>query len=318
MYPAIEPYRCGWLPVGNGHEVYWEECGNPDGICVLILHGGPGAGCTPNNRRYYAPDRYRVVLFDQRNCGRSRPHASLPEVDLSDNDTWSLVEDIERVRLHLGIEKWLIQGASWGATLALAYAEAYPSRVTGLILPSATTSRRSEIALLTTGLGRMFRPAWAELTGFAATDGEEGSLLDKMHRLLFDRDPDVRFEAATRWCAWEMAILPTATAPFPRFEDLDFRLAFARLVTHFWRHACWLEEGALLANADRIAHLPGIIIQGRLDLGNLSGTPWELATRLPNVELVIVDEAGHEGGASASDILRAYTDRWPTAGRTSG
>lgn len=315
MYPPIEPYRHGWLDAGEGHEVYWEECGNPGGIAVVVLHGGPGSGCTPNNRRYFDPERYRIVLFDQRNCGRSRPHASVCDVDLSSNTTWHLVEDIERLRAHLGIDRWIVKGASWGSTLALAYAETFPERVTALILPSATMSRRSEIDLLTAGLGRMFRSAWAELTAFADTDPQEGSVLDKMHRLLFSRDPQVCFEAAQRWCAWETAILPTAQAPSPRFEDPDFRLAFARLVTHYWRNGCWLEEGVLLANTPRIAHLPGIILQGRLDLGNLSGTPWELAARLPKVELAIVEDAGHEGGTTASDTLLAFTDElaasWP-------
>jgi proline iminopeptidase len=311
VYPPIEPYRHGWLPVGEGHEIYWEECGTPTGIAVVVLHGGPGSGCTPNNRRCFDPTRYRVVLFDQRNCGRSRPHASLPSVDLSSTTTWNLVEDVERLRLHLGIEQWAIQGASWGATLAIAYAEAFPERVLALILPSATTSRRSEIDLLTVGLGKIFRSEWASLTGFAETDPGEGSVLDKIHRLLFHDDEAVRFEAARQWCAWEMAILPTATAPFPRFEDPDFRLAFARLVTHFWRHGCWLEEGQLLANTERIAHVPGIIIQGRLDLGNLSGTPWELAGRLPKLELVFAEDAGHEGGRSLSEILLVYTETYP-------
>lgn len=314
MYPPIEPHRHGWLEVGDGHELYWEECGEPEGLPVLILHGGPGSGCTVNNRRYYDPDRYRIVLFDQRNCGRSRPHASLPDVDLSTNTTWHLIADMERLREHLGIERWALQGASWGATLALAYAETHPDRVTALILPSATTSRRLEIDLLTVGLGKMFPEAWGRLTDFANRNSEPGGVLDKMHALLFDPDPAMRFEAAERWCDWEMAMLPTAPARFPRFEDPSYRLAFARLVTHYWRHGCWLEEGILLANTDRIAHLPGIIIQGRLDLGNLSGTPWELAAKLPNVELAIVEEAGHEGGPTMGATLLAYTDRLAATG----
>jgi proline iminopeptidase len=217
---------------------------------------------------------------------------------------------MELLRSHLEIDRWAIQGGSWGAALALAYAEEYPDRVLALILLSATAGRHSEISLLTTGLGKMFPAAWAELTEFADQDSEEGTALDKMHRLLFSPEHTVRFEAAKRWCDWEMAMLPTAPAPFPRFEDPKFRLAFARLVTHYWRNGCWLEDEALLTHAGKIVHIPGIIVQGRLDPGNLSGTPWELAARLPKLRLVMVEEAGHEGGPSPAQILLEYTDEF--------
>jgi len=306
MFPPIEPYRTGYLKVGDGHQIYWEECGNPGGKPVVILHGGPGSGCTPNNRRYYDPERWRIVLFDQRNCGRSKPHASETDIDLSTNTTHHLILDIEQLRNELKIEKWAIQGASWGATLALAYAETHPERVSELILLSATSGRRSETDLLTYGLGRMFRDAWKELQDFATQDPTDGPILDKMHRLLFS---PLQEEAATAWCNWEMAILPTAKAPFPRYADPKFRLAFARLVTHFWQNGSWLEEGQLLRNAKKIAHIPGVILQGRLDLGNLSGTPWELAAALPNLKLIFVEESGHEGSPTFSDLLLDWTNR---------
>jgi proline iminopeptidase len=309
VFPAIEPFRSGHLEVGNGHLVYWEECGNANGKPVVVLHGGPGSGCTLGSRRSFNPNVYRIVLLDQRNCGRSLPHACEPQVDLSHNTTQHLIGDIELVRESLGIEKWMVRGASWGATLALAYAEEFPNRVTELMLLSATSGRRMETDLLAVGLGRMFRGAWAEMDGFASRAGPEGGVLDRMHRLLFDPDPEVREEAALQWCAWETAILPTASAPSPRFDSAEFRLAFARLVTHYWRHGCWLDEGILLKQAHRISHIPGVIIQGRLDLGNLSGTPWELAARLPKMELVFIEESGHEGSSTFAEVLDEWTQR---------
>ncbi len=309
MYPPIEPSRSGWADVGNGHHIYWEECGNPQGRPAVVLHGGPGSGCTPNNRRYFAPDAYRIVLFDQRNSGRSRPHASEPWVDLSANTTHHLVEDIEFIRTMLGIEQWLVMGASWGSALALAYAEKYPSHVSELILVSATTGRRAETDLLTTGLGHIFRDSWARLVSFAERDEGQGGILDKMHRLLFSPNPAVREQAAVEWCAWETAILPTASSPSPRFESAEFRLAFARLVTHYWRHGSWLEEGALLAGAGVLADIPGAILQGSLDLGNLSGTPWQLSAALPKLELIFIDDAGHKGSQTFSQALLSFTDR---------
>lgn len=308
-YPEITPYRTGFANVGHGHRVYWEECGNPSGKPVLILHGGPGAGCTPNNRRYYDPDFYRVVLFDQRNCGRSTPHASEPNVDLSTNTTSHLIADIEFLRNMLGVDRWIIQGASWGSVLALAYAETHPHRVKTLILLSLGTGRRLETDLLTVGLSPLFPEAWQQLAQFADEHTSEGPITERYNRLLFDKDPDVCAEAARRWCAWESAILPTAKTPSPRFESAEFRLAFARIVTHYWSNGSWLEEGAIIANASILAPIPGYILQGRLDLSNLSGAPWQLAAAWPGCQLEFVDEAGHEGSTSFSARLRALTDQ---------
>ncbi len=308
-FPEIEPHASGWLAVGGGHEIYWEECGNPAGKPVLIVHGGPGSGCSPGNRRYYDPAIWRIILFDQRNCGRSRPHASDPDIDLSANTTWHLVEDMEALRCHLGVEKWLLQGASWGATLALAYAETHPARVSAMILLSATSGRRSETDLLTYGIGRIFPDAWERLSSFANWAGANLPITDAYARLLFDPDPSVREEAARRWCDWEAAILPTASAPSPRFDSAEFRLAFARLVTHYWSHGSWLEEGQLLRGAGKLGGIPGAILQGRLDLGNLTGTPWELAAAWSGCQLEFVEECGHEGGKSFNEALLGWTSR---------
>ena len=307
MFPEIEPYESGYLDVGDGNRVYWEQSGNPKGKPALVLHGGPGSGCSVNDRRTFDPELYRVVIFDQRNCGRSLPHASEPDIDLTHNTTHHLVADIELLRERLGIEKWLLRGGSWGATLALVYAERYPERVSEIILLSATTGRRLETDLLTVGLSRMFPEAWDRLRGFADEHGETGPILDACNHLLFS---EFREEAASLWCDWEMAMLPTAAKRFPRFESPEFRLAFARLVTHYWRNGSWLEEGEVLAKAGRLAGIPGAILQGRLDLGNLSGTPWELAAAWPGSELLFIEDSGHEGNRTFGDVLLEYTQKF--------
>ena len=310
MFPEIEPYASGHLDVGEGHSIYWETCGNPRGKPVVVLHGGPGSGCTTNNRRYFDPAVYRIVLFDQRNCGRSKPHASELTVDLSANTTWHLVKDIERLRDYLGIERWLVKGASWGSVLALAYAEAHPPRLTEMILVGAAAGRRSETDLLTYGLGRMFPRAWGRFAGFANRTPGEDHIIAKYNRLLFDSDPKVAEEAARHWIEWETAILPTAQTISPRFESPEYRLAFARLVTHYWSNGSWLDEGQLVRNADKLAGIPGVILQGRLDLGNLSGTPWELAGAWLGSELIFIEDSGHEGSKTYSEALLDYTKRF--------
>jgi proline iminopeptidase len=246
LYPKIEPYEHGMLDVGDGHLVYWETCGNPQGRAALVVHGGPGSGCTPGARRWFDPDRYRIVLFDQRNCGRSLPHASDPDIDLARNDTAHLLEDMEALRQHLRIDRWLLLGGSWGAVLALAYAQRHPARVSAMVLMGLATGRRSETDLLTRGLGRLFPDAWARFRDGVPIADRDGDLADSYHRLLFDPDPDVRERAAQSWCQWEMAIVPTAAAPNPRYDDPRFRLAFSRIVTHYFRHRSWLHDDELL------------------------------------------------------------------------
>lgn len=293
LYPPIEPYDSGWLET-NGHEIYWEVSGDPDGKPAVGLHGGPGSGSSPGTRRYFDPAAYQVVLFDQRNCGRSRPHASDLGVDLSTNTTDHLVADIERLREYLGIERWLVRGGSWGSVLALTYAERFPERVTELIVMGVATGRRAETDLLSRGLAPMFPGAWKRD-------------VDEYARLL--NDPATAEQAAIEWCAWEDAIVPTS-GPSPRYEDPRFRLAFARIVTHYWRHGSFLPDGKVLADAHRLAGIPGLIIQGVLDLSNLVGTPWLLHHAWPGSELQLIDDVGHDNGAPMVDALLAATDRF--------
>lgn len=312
LYPAIEPHASGMLEVGDGHRVYWETCGRPDGRPAVVLHGGPGSGCAAEARRYFDPGLYRVVQFDQRGCGRSTPHAGDPTTDLAANTTHHLLADLERLRGHLGIERWLVMGGSWGATLALAYALRQPHRVTGVVLRSVTTTSRWEIAWITRGVGIMLPEAWARFQGGVPPADREGDLVDAYHRLLASPDTGVRAEAARRWCDWEAAVvaLHPGQAPSPRFEDPAFRYAFARLVTHYWRHAAWLADGALLRGATRLAGIPGILVHGRLDLGSPPVTAWRLAQAWPGSALVLVSGAGHDTrDPGLREAVVAATDR---------
>jgi proline iminopeptidase len=281
------------LEVGEGNRVYYEVCGNDEGKPAVVLHGGPGSGCSPFMRRYFDPQRYRIVLFDQRQCGRSTPHASEPNVDLSSNTTRHLIGDIEVLRRHLGIERWLVFGGSWGSVLGLAYAEDNAKVVSEMVLTAVASGRRSETDLLTRGLGLLFPDAWSKFYESAQVGDRYGDLPAAYSRLLEAEDPAVREKAARDWCDWEIAIEPTAPAPDPRYDDARFRLAFARIVTHYWRHSSWLEEGILLSRAPALAGIPGVVVQGALDLGNLLGTPWELVHAWSGSELELIEEAGH-------------------------
>ncbi|MFE0020758.1 prolyl aminopeptidase [Amycolatopsis sp. NPDC059021] len=310
LYPGIEPYEHGMLDVGDGHSLHWEVCGNPAGKPAVVLHGGPGTGCFPGLRRYFDPARYRVVLFDQRGCGRSTPHASAPDADLSTNTTGHLLRDMELLRTHLGIERWLVFGGSWGCNLGLVYAERHPDRVSELVLMGLATGRQCEVDLLTRGLGAMFPAAFAEFCAGVPEDERDGDLSAAYHRLLMDPDPAVHHEAARRWCAWEDAILPDLP-PDDRFSDPVYRLAFARLVTHYFSNGSWIEDGVVLREAGKLAAIPGVLVAGVLDLGNLAGTPWELNRAWPGSELVMVGGSGHTVSTEGMrEALVGATDRF--------
>jgi proline iminopeptidase len=303
-YPPIEPFAHGRLDAGDGQSLYWEACGSPAGAPAVVLHGGPGSGCKLEHRRLFDPARYRVVLFDQRGCGRSTPHASDPATSLAPITTDAMVADVERLRAHLGIDRWLVFGTSWGATLALAYAEQHPDRVAALILAAVTTTRRSEIDWLYRGVARFFP---AEFECFRA--GRDGDLVEAYARELNDPDPTVRRRAADAWSRWELAVVGAEPWP-PGWESPAFRLGRARIVTHVFRHGAWLEEGSLLRDAGVLAGIPGVLIHGRLDLGSPLATAWELTRAWPDGELVVVDGAGHgttEPGMAATIV--AATDR---------
>jgi len=301
LYPPIEPYDHGRLDVGDGNLVYRETCGNPDGKPAVMVHGGPGQGCVPNMRRMFDPERYRAVLFDQRGCGRSTPYASDPAAGLRHNTTDHLVADMERLREHLGIDRWLVTGGSWGTTLGLVYAERYPHRVSEIMLSAITTHRRAEIDWLYRGVARFFPEEWERFR--AGTDG--GDLVAAYARLMEDPDPHVRNQAATRWRRWEDAVLflePNAPPLADCDPPGDDVLAFVRLTAHYFSHAAFIEEGAVIRDAGRLAGIPGVLIHGRLDLSCPAETAWELARAWPGAELLIDDHSGHRG----SDIKRAW------------
>ncbi|MCL4543129.1 MAG: prolyl aminopeptidase [Chloroflexi bacterium] len=295
--------------------MYWEVCGNPDGKPAVVLHGGLGSGCSPDVRRYFDPTVYRIVLFDQRGCGRSTPHASDPKVDLTCNTTDHLIEDIERLRKQLGIPRWLIFGGSWGSTLGLAYAERFPERVSEMILWSIVTTSRREVHWVTHDVGRYFPAQWARFRDGVPEADRDGNLVAAYYRLLHDPRLAVREQAARDWCAWEdahIAVRPDHR-PNPRYDDRRFRMAFARLVTHYWQHAAWLEDGALLRDAGRLAGIPGVLVHGRIDLSGPLDIAWHLSQAWPESELVVIDEAGHGwGDPGMSDALVAATDRFPS------
>ena len=306
LYPPIEPYDQGLLDVGDGNLVYWETCGNPDGKPAVMVHGGPGQGCVPNMRRMFDPSVYRAVLFDQRGCGRSRPHASDPGTSLEHNTTDHLVADMEALREHLGIERWLVTGGSWGTTLGLVYAERYPHRVSEIMLSAISTTRPSELDWLYNGVGRFFPEEWQRFSRVAVRFGRaNGDTVNAYARLMEDPDPQVRNQAAVNWRRWEDVVLSLEpNAPPVADEDPpgDDTLAFVRICAHYYSHGGFLKEGTVIHNARRLAGIPGVLIHGRLDLSCPATTAWELARAWPGVKLLIDDHSGHRG----SDLKRTW------------
>lgn len=291
LFPEIEPFEAGHLDVGDGNSVYWESCGNPEGKPALVVHGGPGSGCTPTHRRFFDPSRYRIVLFDQRGAGRSTPHAGEIDTSLEHNTTDHLVRDIEALRSHLGIDRWLVFGNSWGSTLALVYGQRHPERVSEIVLLAVTTSDQDEIHWLYHGAGRFFPDAWEQFRVGAGVSGQEDDLVDAYYRLLNSPDPSVREQAAAEWCRWEDAVVSSAE-PNPRYDDPRFCMGFARIVTHYFHHGAWLEPRQIIRNVHRLHGIPAVLIHGRLDHSTPITTAQELADAWPDSELVVVD-AGH-------------------------
>jgi proline iminopeptidase len=313
LYPDIEPFDHGMLDVGDGNRIYWETCGNPEAKPVVVLHGGPGSGCTAGMRRFFDPAAYRIVLFDQRNCGRSTPHASDPKVDLSTNTTDYLLADMEKLREHLHIERWMLYGGSWGSTLALAYAESFSERVTEIVIAGVTTTRQSEIDWLYRDIAPLFPEQWAHFRAGVPEGERDGDLVAAYYHLLHDPDPAVRAKAAQDWHDWEIGLmsLDPDAKPSGRWLDSDWRMARARICTHYFQHGAWLEDGILLREAGSLAGIPGVLIHGRLDLGSPLVTAWELAKVWPASELVVVKNASHStSDPGMGEAIIAATDRF--------
>jgi proline iminopeptidase len=313
LFPEIEPYATGLLQVDD-LSIYWETSGNPDGAPVVFLHGGPGGGTTPTQRRVFDPARYRIVLVDQRGCGRSTPHAGEIGTDLTTNTTWHLVADLELLRAHLGIGTWHVFGGSWGSTLALAYAQTHPDRVRSLVLRGIFTLRRAELDwFYEGGAAALFPDAWeqfcAPLAGVPRRPWETNQAV--YHRLLEDPDPAVHLPAAIAWSVWEASTVRLRPDPAKIAEAAEplSALAFARIENHYFVHSGWLAEGELIANADRLAGIPGVIVQGRYDVCTPPVTAWDLHRAWPRAQLVITPDAGHAFDEPATlDALITATD----------
>lgn len=291
LFPELEPFNAGRLAVSPLHEIYFEECGNPRGKPVAMVHGGPGGGSNPSMRRYHDPARYRIILFDQRGCGRSTPHACLEE-----NTTWDLVADMERLREHLGIARWQLCGGSWGSTLALAYAQAHPARVTEMILRGIFTLRRAELEwFYQEGCSWLYPDAFADYLKPIPPD-ERGDMIAAYHRRLTGSDRAAQLEAARAWSVWEGATLSLMADPerVRKFAADDYALAFARIECHYFiNKGFFSRDDQLIAGAGKIRHIPGVIVHGRYDVVTPLRSAWDLKQAWPEADLRIVPDAGH-------------------------
>lgn len=298
FYPEIEPYETFMLPVGDGHEVYVEQSGNPDGKPVIFVHGGPGSGTSPKQRRVFDPERYRIVLFDQRMAGRSTPSASttLDERAWATNTTWHLVADMELIRERLGVERWQIFGGSWGSALALAYAQTHPERVSELVLRGIFTLRARELAWMYERghLEHVYPDLWAQFVAPVAPERRHEMQI-AFHELLFDPDPAVHVPAGRAWSGWEAQVISVLPDPesYRKATEEAQAVAFARIENHYFVHGGWLREGQLIADAHRVAHIPTVIVQGRLDMCTPARTAFDLAGQLPDARFVVVPDSGH-------------------------
>jgi proline iminopeptidase len=309
LYPEIEPFDSGMLKVSELHTLYYEQSGNPNGKPVVFLHGGPGGGTNAKCRRFFDPAVYRIVLFDQRGCGKSTPHA-----ELTDNTTWHLVNDIERIRTHLGIDRWQVFGGSWGSTLALAYAQTHPDHVTELVLRGIFMLRRWELEwFYQKGCDALYPDAWETYLN-AIPEAEHGDLMSAYHRRLISSDAQVRVKAARAWSVWEGATsyLWQDPAHIQSSGEDEFALAFARIECHYFVHGGFFEhDDQLLRNVARIRKIPAVIVQGRYDVVCPMRSAWDLHRAWPEADLRIVQDAGHSAfePGNISELVQA-TDRF--------
>jgi proline iminopeptidase len=307
-HTTSEPYDWGLLATDDENRVYFEQRGNPQGEPVLIVHGGPGAGSPTGTPKAFDPEHYRVILFDQRGCGKSTPTAASPATSMEHNTTGHLLSDMERLRSHLGIERWVVLGGSWGSGLAVEYAERHSERVSGLVVISVWTMSTREIDwLYRGGVGQLFPAEWDRFRQFVAPGRRTGDVVRDYAELMESPDRDVRLQAAIEWAAWEdtaVSLEPQGKArPFSE-RDAESLLAFVRICSTYAANAAWRDEGALLEDAGRLSHVPGSIIHGRLDLSCPLTNAWELARAWPLANFVVVDDAGHKGSPTMSQAFQ--------------
>ncbi|MBF6083293.1 prolyl aminopeptidase [Nocardia cyriacigeorgica] len=312
-FPVLEPYASGLLDVGDGNRIYWATSGNPHGKPVLVVHGGPGAGSGGSRRSPFDPEIYRIVRFDQRGCGQSLPNAADPRVSLAVNTTEHLIEDMERLRTHLGIERWMLFGGSWGSTLSLAYAQRYPERVIAMVLVGVWMTRREEVNWLYRGVGLLLLEEWERFRDGVPAADRDGDLVAAYSRLFDHPEAQVRLDAARRWCAWEDAVITHETTGSPgqySAKSEAAMLTFTRICAHYFAHAAWLTDGQLLRDAHRLAGIPGVLIHGKLDLSAPLRTAWELAKAWPDAELRVIDDSGHTGSPAMGEAVASAVSRF--------
>ena len=313
LFPEIEPYNTGWLNVSNDNHLYYEQSGNFLGKPVIVLHGGPGSGCMPRMRRFFNPKKYRIILFDQRGCGRSTPHASQLSTDLTHNTTANLLLDIEQLRMQLGIDRWMVFGGSWGSVLGLLYAEKHPDHVTEIVLWGVAVGNSSEIKWMYEGIAPLLPQEWEIFIGGLNVQPDALSLLTEYSKRLNDPDEKIRLQAARKFHDWEWGLfnVDADKVPSGRWLEPEFQLARARIITHYFLHNCWLEEGEVLRNIDKIASIPGVLVQGRFDIASPLTSAWLLSKTWSNCELIIVKGAGHSTtDAGMDEALVSVTQRF--------
>ncbi|GAA1938253.1 prolyl aminopeptidase [Kitasatospora viridis] len=307
FYPPTSPYDHGYLDTGDGNRIYYEQLGNPEGKPALHVHGGPGAGCSARPTRAWDPERYRLIRFDQRNCGRSTPHASDPAADMSLNTTQHLIDDMELLREHLGIERWLLNGASWGVSLILAYAEQHPERVSEVVVAAITSTSPGELDWLYRGAGRFQPEAWDRFREGVPEEERDGDLLAAYSRLMENPDRAVRAKAAADWLAWEDAVIsgePNNSPGMYSDRTEDEQIAFVRICSHIFSNGGWFTEDQLLRGAGKLAGIPAVLVHGRHDMGGPPQTAWELAKAWPGARLHIVEDSGHAGSEEFGQLMR--------------
>ncbi|MGW4369766.1 prolyl aminopeptidase [Nocardia takedensis] len=311
-FPAVEPYDSGLLDVGDGNRICWESSGNPEGRTALVVHGGHGNGGRRGSRTLFDPAKFRIVLFDQRGCGQSVPSAADPETEMAHNTTEHLLGDIESLRAHLGIDRWLLYGGSWASTLILAYAQRHPERVSGIVLAGVTMTRPHEIDWLYHGLRLLLPAEWERFRERVPGADRDRNLVEAYRGLVSSPDPAVREKAARDWCVWEDAVIAHESLGTPGQYSAKpdaARMAMVRICTHYFAHAAWLEDGQLLREAPRLAGIPGILVHGRLDLASPLLTAGELARAWPDADLRVIENSGHTGSpATESAVLAAIAN----------
>lgn len=314
MYEQVEPYAEGMLDVGDNQRIHWEASGNPDGKPAVVFHGGPGAGLNPIWRKDFDPTHWNLILWDQRGVGKSTPPISDPATSMEHNTTQHLIDDAEKLRQHLNVEKWLLTGGSWGSTLVLAYAIQHPDRVSEIIIPAVTTSRPQEHAWITRGLGMFYPDYFDAFRNGVPPEDRDGNLAAAYNRLLNSEDPATREKAAWDWNKWDLSTMTGGDNDFEgtRYEDPTTRYVMARAVTHYWANEAFLEPDHIVDNLDRLKGIPGILIHGRNDFGSPLQTAWDVARGWPDAELVILNDAGHQAkdGNSMDRAIHAAVEKF--------